>query len=51
VVLGTEFGDQVRTMFAKDLTASDEITLDKWEQRALHLRLKELFARIWEYWL
>jgi cardiolipin synthase len=51
VVLGTEFGDQVRTMFAKDLAASDEITLDKWERRALHLRLKELFARIWEYWL
>jgi cardiolipin synthase len=51
VVLGSEFGKQVQTMFAKDLAASDEITLEKWQHRALHLRLKELFARVWEYWL
>jgi cardiolipin synthase len=51
VVLGSEFGKQVQAMFAKDLAASDEITLEKWERRALHLRLKEWFARVWEYWL
>jgi len=38
-------------MFDRDLAASDEIRLDEWERRALHLRLKELFSRIWEYWL
>jgi cardiolipin synthase len=51
VVLGSEFGKQLRAMFDRDLAASDAITLEQWQQRALHLRLKELFARIWEYWL
>ncbi len=51
VVLGTEFGKQVQTMFAKDLAASDAITLEAWQQRPLGPRMKELFARIWAYWL
>jgi cardiolipin synthase len=51
VVLGPEFGNQVQAMFAKDLAASDAITLEQWQRRALHLRLKEWFARVWEYWL
>ena len=51
VVLGAEFGNQVQAMFDKDLAASDAITLEQWERRALDLRVKELFARVWEYWL
>lgn len=51
VVLGTEFGSQVQAMFDKDLAASDAITLAQWERRPLHLRLQELFARAWAYWL
>lgn len=51
VVLGAEFGREVRAMFDKDLAASDEITLDQWTRRSLDLRLKEAFARAWEYWL
>ena len=51
VVLGAEFGKQVQAMFAKDLAASDEITLEKWDRRPLDQRLKELFSRIWAYWL
>jgi cardiolipin synthase len=51
VVLGPEFGKQVQTMFDKDLAASDAITLERWQRRSLDLRLKELFARVWEYWL
>jgi cardiolipin synthase A/B len=51
VVLGTEFGKQVQTMFARDLAASEAITLEQWQQRPLDLRLKEWFARVWEYWL
>jgi cardiolipin synthase len=51
VVLGTAFGSQVQAMFDKDLAASDAITLEQWERRALHLRLKEWFGRAWEYWL
>jgi cardiolipin synthase len=51
VVLGPDFGNQVQAMFDKDLAASDAITLEQWRSRSLDLRLKEWFARIWEYWL
>ncbi len=51
VVLGLGFGRQVQAMFDKDLAASDEITLEQWRRRTLDMRLKELFARAWEYWL
>ena len=51
VVLGPEFGKQVQAMFDKDLALSDPITLREWQRRGLDLRIKELFARVWEYWL
>ncbi len=51
VVLGVEFGAQVQAMFNKDLAESDEIELAQWRRRPLDLRLKEGFARVWEYWL
>ncbi|MHB0982397.1 MAG: cardiolipin synthase [Thiobacillus sp.] len=51
VVLGPEFGKQVQAMFDRDLAASDAITLEQWRRRPLDLRLKEWFARVWEYWL
>ncbi len=51
VVLGAEFGRQVQAMFDKDLAGSEAITLEAWQQRGLDLRVKELFARAWEYWL
>ena len=51
VVLGVEFGNQVQAMFDKDLAASDAITLEQWTRRPIDLRLKELLARVWAYWL
>lgn len=51
VVLGADFGAQVQKAFDKDLAASDEVTLDEWERRTFDSRAKELFARVWEYWL
>ncbi|MDO8419703.1 MAG: cardiolipin synthase [Rubrivivax sp.] len=51
VVLGAEFGHQLRSMFEKDLAASDAITLEQWERRPIHLRLKEALSRLWAYWL
>ena len=51
VILGTDFGQQVQAMFDKDLAASEEITLEKWQSRPLDLRIRETFSRIWEYWL
>ena len=38
-------------MFAKDLAATDAIALAQWERRALPLRIDELSAWMWAYWL
>jgi len=51
VVLGADFGHQLRAMFEKDLAASSAITLEEWERRPIHLRLKEALSRLWAYWL
>jgi cardiolipin synthase A/B len=51
VILGTEFGGQVQTMFDKDLKESDEIKLIQWRSRSLKFKLQEQFARLWQYWL
>jgi cardiolipin synthase len=51
VVLGAEFGAQLQRMFDADLAASRQVTLAEWKRRSLTLRVQELFARAWEYWL
>ncbi len=51
VILSQEFGVQMQTMFETDLASSNLITLEQWERRSIGLRLKEMAARIWEYWL
>ncbi len=51
VVLGTEFGVQMKSMFDKDLAESNPITLAAWRERSLVRRVKEQAARIWVYWL
>ncbi|MEI6028116.1 MAG: phospholipase D-like domain-containing protein [Betaproteobacteria bacterium] len=51
VMLGTDFGQQVQTMFDRDLAASDAIELAAWERRSPALRVQEWFGRLWEYWL
>ena len=49
--LGPEFGARMRASFDNDLAASQQITLEEWEHRPIDARVKELFGRIWEYWL
>ncbi|MEO8155489.1 MAG: cardiolipin synthase [Rhizobacter sp.] len=51
VVLGSDFGKQVQTMFDKDLAESDEVTLEEWRHRSVDKRFKELLGRAWAYWL
>lgn len=51
VVLGTAFGDRMRAAFEADISNSEQITLDQWERRTIDLRIKEMFSRLWEYWL
>ena len=51
VILGRDFSRQMDAMFAKDLSESDAIDLERWEQRSLLPRIKEWAARLVEYWL
>jgi cardiolipin synthase len=51
VVLGTDFGAQMRNAFARDLAASEPITLDGWSRRGLDERAKEWLGKMWAYWL
>jgi cardiolipin synthase A/B len=51
VVIGADFGGQLQKMFDADLAASKAITLPDWQQRPFTVRAKELFARMWAYWL
>ena len=51
VILGADFGAKMHAAFERDLAASDAITLEAWQRRPLTTRAKEMFARLWEYWL
>lgn len=51
VVLGTEFGDQMQQAFDSDRKASVPVLLTVWRERPWLSRMKEFFARLWEYWL
>ena len=51
VVLGKDFGQRLRAAFDDDLAASKQITLAQWQQRSPAQRVKEMFGRLWQYWL
>lgn len=51
IVLAEAFAREMERLFALDVEASHEITLDQWRQRGLDSRLREGLARIWEYFL
>ena len=51
LILGPAFGGRMQAAFEGDLAVSGEITLAAWRRRGIDVRMKELFGRIWEYWL
>jgi cardiolipin synthase len=51
VVLGEDFSRQMMAAFEKDLAGSERITLEAWKRRPFVMRVKEHFARMWQYWL
>jgi cardiolipin synthase len=51
IVLSASFGDQMRAAFQADLAQSQQLTLAKWRDRPLLLRVQEITAGMWEYWL
>ncbi len=48
IVLGDDFGQQMRALFARDLTVSQRIDASQWAQRGLGQRLLQGFARLVE---
>ncbi|HXF15678.1 MAG TPA: hypothetical protein VN496_01680 [Burkholderiales bacterium] len=51
VVPGDNFARQLHDMFAGDLRESARIDADTWRRCCLGVRIKEVSARLWEYWL
>ncbi|CAN5295926.1 phospholipase D-like domain-containing protein [soil metagenome] len=51
VVLGEAFGAEMESAFKEDLSDSNEMTKEKWEQRPFSDRFKEWTSRMFEYWL
>lgn len=51
IVIGKDFADKMEEMFEQDLTASDEVSSEKWSQRPFLNRIKEFFAHLLAPWL
>ncbi|MDP5008564.1 MAG: cardiolipin synthase [Glaciimonas sp.] len=51
VILGKEFGNEMEQAFLDDLSSSDEINKEIWDQRSLTQKTKEWVARSLIYWL
>ena len=51
VILGEATASQVEAMLRQDMAESHEITLAEWRSRGLDERLREIEARVWQYWM
>lgn len=51
VVLDPAFGAEMESVFRTDVAASREVTLDQWKRRGFFQRLRERFARRFEFLL
>lgn len=51
VILGGNFGEEMREVFLADQAQSYAITLQGWQRRPLDVRVKEQLGHMWEYWL
>jgi cardiolipin synthase A/B len=51
IILGADTASQVEALLRSDMAQSRAVTLQGWEDRPLHERMRELDARIWQYWM
>jgi cardiolipin synthase A/B len=51
IVLGTETASQVQALLERDMANSVPITLQAWQRRPFDERVRELGARLWQYWM
>jgi cardiolipin synthase len=47
IVLGPDFAKQANAIFDRDIAQSEQITLEKWRERPISDRIKEVGARLW----
>lgn len=51
IIFGADFGAQMQAQFNRDIKQCQAVTLTEWKDRSLLDRLKELFYRLFEYWI
>jgi cardiolipin synthase len=51
VILSSDFALEMERTFANDLEQSDQIQLDKWRERPLAEKIKDVFAHLFPRWL
>ncbi len=51
VVFGTDFAIQMEGQFRADLKNSERLTLQEWKKRPFSDRVKEIFCRLFQYWI
>ena len=51
VVLGHDTAGQVEAVMRRYMDDAREVELSQWRKRSIRERLRELEARVWEYWM
>lgn len=51
VVIGEEFGKQMRQMFIRDLLDAREVDAQEWAERPIKERIKQRAAALLKYWI
>lgn len=51
VVLGHDTAGQVEAVMRRYMAVSHEVDLARWDRRPLRERVRELEARVWQYWM
>jgi cardiolipin synthase len=51
IILGADTASQVEALLRSDMAESTAVTMQAWEHRPLHERMREVDARIWQYWM
>jgi cardiolipin synthase A/B len=51
IILGTETASQVQALLQRDMANSVSVTLQAWQRRPFEERMRELGARLWQYWM
>ncbi|PPQ25914.1 hypothetical protein CCS01_31590 [Rhodopila globiformis] len=51
VILGHDTAAQVEALLRQYMTMARPVTLDRWRRRSITERVRELEARIWQYWM